>query len=153
MPVSVEELAYDLSRDAIDQQQKRQAELRSRAATVLASASIAGSFLANQAGTRHLGLLATLAVIAYLLCASATLYVLVRHGLVVEFRGTVALAEADERNADAAMLQRAITKWLDGFHELNRRKLGRLRGAYALSVALLGAEIVLWTASYADKLV
>jgi hypothetical protein len=73
MPSSLEELAFDLSRAAIEQQERRQAELRSRAATVLAAASVAASFLAGQTirGGDHRSVLVALAIAAYLGCGDS----------------------------------------------------------------------------------
>jgi hypothetical protein len=153
MPASLEELAFDLSRGAIEQQEKRQAELRSRAATMLAAASIAGSFLGGQAvkaGTLDefgFGAIAT-----YLGCVAASLYVLLPHGLVLDFRGGVALDFAIRSDADLPSTLRAVAGWLDRFHQANRRVLKRLDLAYAITCLLLGAEISLWTASYAGRL-
>jgi hypothetical protein len=109
VPASLEELAYDLSRSAIEQQEKRQAELRSRAATMLAAASIAGSFLAGQAvkaGT--LDGFGVCAVLSYLGCVASSLYVLLPHQLVLEFRGSVALQLALDARADLAATFRAV---------------------------------------------
>lgn len=132
----------------------RQGELRSRAATILAAASIAGSFLAGQAATRHqLGVLGVLAVAAYLVCVAATLYVLLPHELVLEFSGRVALEQAEQADAELDELQQAVAVWLDSFHEANRPVLERLGRGYALACLALGAEIVLWTLSFASRLV
>ena len=153
MPASREELAFDLSRSAIEQQEKRQGELRSRAATVLAAASIAGSVLAGQAVKGGaLDGFGVAAVASYLGCVSATLYVLLPHELILEFRGSVALELALEEDADLPSTMRAVTGWLEEFHAENRRVLRKLGWAYTRACFLLGLEILLWTASYGDRL-
>jgi hypothetical protein len=127
VPASIEELAFDLSRSAIEQQEKRQGELRARAATVLAAGSIAGSFLAGQAvkdGT--LDGFGLAAIAAYLGCVVTSIYVLLPHELVLEFRGSVALDLALETEADLPSTLRAVTGWLEDFHDANRRVLRRL---------------------------
>jgi hypothetical protein len=153
MPTSLEELAFDLSRSAIDAQEKRQAELRARAATVLAAASVAGSFLGGQAvKVGALDGLGLAALATYLACVATSLYVLLPHGLVLDFQGSVALDFAFRSEADLPTALRAVAGWLDRFHERNRRVLKRLDLAYAITCLLLGSEILLWIASYAGRL-
>ncbi|MEA2431194.1 MAG: hypothetical protein QOI19_1667, partial [Thermoleophilaceae bacterium] len=130
-----------------------QAELRARAATVLAAGSIAGSLLAGRAakgGT--LDGFGLAAIAAYLGCVATSLYVLLPHELVLEFHGSVALDFAVEREADLPSTLRAVTGWLEEFHDTNRVVLRRLGRAYTAICILLGLEIVLWTASYGDRL-
>jgi len=56
MPSSIAAAGYELSQSAIDEQNERLGELRGRTATLLATASLAASFLGGQsiraAGTR-----------------------------------------------------------------------------------------------------
>ena len=93
------------------------------------------------------------AVASYLGCVAATLWVLLPHELVLEFSGSVVLEEADRSEADLEALQRVATRWLDNLHEHNRSVLKRIGHVHAAACVALGAEIVLWTASYGDKLV
>lgn len=89
MLASVAEAAYELALRAIEQQEKRLAELRSRSGTLLAAASIAASVLGAQvARSGSLEPFAALAILAYVGCVLATLYVLAEHRLVLEFRGS-----------------------------------------------------------------
>lgn len=69
MPSSIAEAGYKLSQAAINEQNERLGELRGRAATLLAAASIAASFLGGQSiRAGDLGVVSVLAVIAYLVC-------------------------------------------------------------------------------------
>ncbi|HTE64404.1 MAG TPA: hypothetical protein VK631_28880 [Solirubrobacteraceae bacterium] len=56
----------------MSEQEKRLADLRSRAGTILAAASIAGSFLATKNG--NVDTTAALAIVAYVLCVGTALY-------------------------------------------------------------------------------
>lgn len=156
MPVTLEELAFDLSRAAIEQQERRQAELRSRAATVLAAASIAASVLAAQVSARgrddHVAL-TILAIGAYLGCVIATIYALLPHRLTLELRGSVALDLGSEADVEVDDALRVATRWLEALHDQNLEPLRRIGRAYGLGCALLGAEILLSTASYGTNLV
>lgn len=78
-------LALDLSRSAVSDQAARLIDLRSRAGTLLAAASIAGSFAGVTHGT--LDTFAVLALLAYVIIVGACLYVLMPHKLETEFRG------------------------------------------------------------------
>jgi hypothetical protein len=69
---------------------------------------------------------------------------------VLEFRGSVALKQAEDSDADLPATLRAVTDWLEDYHESNRNVLDRIGGAYAAACGFLALEIVLWTASYGD---
>jgi hypothetical protein len=147
---TVRQLAFDLTRSSLSEQEQRLADLRSRSGTVLAAASIAGSFLATQNG--DVDTFAALAIVAYLFCVGAAVYVLLPHALVLEFRGSV-VTELDAQlggGLDAAY--EAVTEWLEQFHEENRSKLDLLVRWYTASCAALGAEVVLWTVSVTGTL-
>ena len=95
MPDSVAEAAYDLALRAIEQQERRLNELRSRTGTLIAAASVAASFLGGQAAkAEKLDAPGGLAVVGYLVCVASALYVLLPHRLVLEFRGSAMLRAA-----------------------------------------------------------
>src|SRR6476469_4537625 len=92
MAASLEEFAYEISRAAIEEQERRLAEMRARTGTLLAAASIAGSFLAAEAArSDSLDFVAALAILSYVACVCASVYLLLPHNLIVEFRGSVLL--------------------------------------------------------------
>jgi lipid-binding SYLF domain-containing protein len=73
---SIAEAAYELALRAIDQQERRLNELRSRTGTLIAAASVAASFLgAPAARSSDLDLAGGLAVLGYLVSVGAALYV------------------------------------------------------------------------------
>lgn len=95
MPSTVSEAAYDLALRPIEQQEKRLGEIRTRGGTLVAAASIAASVLGAQAArTGELELLGAAAIVAYVICVLAALYVLLPHQLVLEFRGSVLYSAA-----------------------------------------------------------
>jgi len=72
MPTSIAEAGYELSQNAISEQNERLGELRGRTATLLAAASLAASFLGGQSiRAGDLGVVGVLALIAYLVCVGA----------------------------------------------------------------------------------
>jgi hypothetical protein len=149
MSASVRQLAFDLSRGSLAEQEKRLADLRSRAGTILAAASIAGSFLATKRG--DLDTTAALAIVVYLACVGAAVYVLLPHSLVLEFRGSVVNELEEEIGGGLEAAYAALTDWLEGFHQENRAKLESLNRWYAASCVALATEVVLWTVSVAGS--
>ena len=101
MPSSIAEAGYELSQSAIDEQNERLGELRGRTATLLATASLAASFLGGQSiRAGDLGVVGVLAVVAYLACVGACITVLLPHRLVFSFRGSTLIETAREAQAD-----------------------------------------------------
>jgi hypothetical protein len=120
----------------------------------VAAASIAASVLGAQAArTGKLEMLAALAIVAYVCCVLATLYVLLPHRLVLEFRGSVLLDTAAKADASPDQALSAAAGWIDDFHEQNRGELERLGRWYSVAVIAVGVEIVLWTLSLGDSLI
>lgn len=154
MPATIAEAAYDLALRAIEQQERRLNELRGRGGTLVAAASIAASVLGAQAvRTGSLEALAALAIVAYVCCVLSTLYVLLPHKLVLEFRGCVLFEFARAADASDDEALRTAADWIEEFHESNRDELARLGRWYSAAVIAVGIEIVLWTISVGDNLV
>lgn len=154
MASSLAEFAYGISFAAIEQQERRLGELRSRTGTLLAAATVAASFLgAEAARSGKVGVLGTLGLLAYLACTGGGLYVLLPHQLILEFQGTVLLELAEDNGASLEESQRIAAKWIEDFHETNRATLARLGRWYTAGCAALGIEVLLWIISLSDKLV
>ena len=150
MADSVQHLAYELTRGSLSEQQQRLSDLRTRAGTILAAASIAGSFLAAKNGSIDTPAIA--AIIAYVACVGAAVYVLLPHELVLEFRGSVVNDLEYERGGglDAAYI--AVTEWLEDFRDSNAGTLQALGRWYTAACAALGVEVLLWTLSVTGTL-
>lgn len=153
MADSLAEAAYALALRAIEQQERRLDELRSRAGTLIAAASVAASLLASRAAAGKPDAIGIAALVAYLLCVGFALLVLLPHRLVLEFRGSSMLraASAVER-ASVEEVLRAAALWIERFHQRNRAELDRVTRQYTLACAALGVEMVLWTVDLSGTL-
>jgi hypothetical protein len=136
-------LAYELSRSAVNDQAHRLSDLRTRAGTLLAAASISGSFLGVTHGT--LDTVAVLALIAYLVSVGAAIYTLMPHLLKTEFRGSVLLGIGREIDATDDETYEAITGWLEVTRDENAIVLDKLTKWYVAAAGALGVEVILWT--------
>jgi hypothetical protein len=136
-------LAYELSRAAVQDQADRLSDLRSRAGTLLAAASIAGSFLGVTRGT--LDTVALLALIAYLVSAGAAVWTLLPHMLETQFRGSVLIEASRKASASDDETFEAVVKWFETIRDDNAMVLDKLTRWYVASAVALGIEVVLWT--------
>jgi hypothetical protein len=135
-------LALDLSRSAVTDQAGLLRDLRSRAGTLLAAAAIAGSFSGITHGT--LGPTAIGALLAYVFCVGACIYVLMPHELATEFRGTVVLQVSREAEATDDETYQAVVSWFEAVRVDNASKLKYLTRWYAAAAIALGVEVALW---------
>lgn len=114
MAASIEQLSYELTADALSEQERTLSGLRTRAGTVLAAASIAGSFLGTKTSHGSLDVWAILALVAFALCLSCVTWVLLPHQFVFAFRGQALLAESDDRDVhDVTQAYRAAGSWIE----------------------------------------
>lgn len=150
MAASIEEFSYQLTADALGEQERALGALRSRAGTVLAAASISGSFLGTKVSHASLDVWAVLALIAFVLCVGAAIYVLLPHQLVFVFRGQALLAASDHEGIDdVTEAYRAAGIWIEPLLESNRDKIADLSDWFAVSCGLLAVEVILWIISLA----
>jgi hypothetical protein len=147
---SIEEFSYQLTAEALREQERAVAALRTRAGTVLAAASVSGSFLGSKVSHRSLDVWAVLALIAFVLCVGAAIYVLLPHKLVFAFRGQALLAASDHEGIDdVSEAYRAVGIWIGPMLESNRDKIADLADWFTVSCGLLAVEVILWTVSLA----
>jgi hypothetical protein len=140
-------LALDLSRSAVTDQAERLGDLRSRAGTLLAAAAIAGSFSGMTRGT--LDTVAVAALLAYVFCVAACIYVLMPHELATEFRGTIVVQISREVDATDEEVYESAVNWLEHTRTENAIKLDDLTRWYAAAAAALGIEVALWIVALA----
>jgi hypothetical protein len=138
-------LAYDLSRSALRDQAERLSDLRTRAGTLLAAASIAGSFLGVTKGS--IDTLGVLALVAYLASVGTAVYTLLPHQLTTEFRGTALLRVTREVDATDDEAYEATVQWLENIRDGNVDVIAKLTNWYVAAAVALGVEVVLWTLS------
>ncbi len=148
MAESIEQLSFELTAGALAEQERALSALRARAGTVLAAASIAGSFFGAKTSHGSLGALGVLAMISFALCLASAIWILLPHAFVFAFRGKTLLAESDHRGASNVIdAYRIVGIWVEPYVESNRRKIASLSDWLAASCALLVAEVILWTLS------
>ncbi len=145
---SIEQLSFELTANALSEQERSLAGLRTRAGTVLAAASIAGSFLGTKTGHGSLGTWGVLAMISFAVCVGSAIWVLLPHALVFAFRGEILLTESDHRGVQAvAEAYRTAGIWIEPQLNANSNKIAALSNWLAVSCALLAVEVILWTIS------
>lgn len=148
MAESIEEFSYELTANALAEQERAVAALRARSGTILAAASIAGSFLGTKASHGSLDGWAIAALITFVLCLASAVWVLLPHQFVFAVRGETLLAETDHLGVqEVAQAYRAAGIWIEPHLDRNRDKLSRMSGWFTVSCVLLATEVVLWTLS------
>ena len=125
------DLAFELSRRAIDSQQTVLAESRARAGTLVTATSVVVSFLGAQAlGRVGFNTLAALALIAFLSSVVGALVVLWPRRTAWKFRldSRVLLADFGGRGEPDAKRQVAV--WMQEHYDENQLKLEQLLRVY-----------------------
>ncbi|HUA49472.1 MAG TPA: hypothetical protein VMA77_29830 [Solirubrobacteraceae bacterium] len=151
MAASIEELSFQLTAEALAEQERAVNALRTRAGTVIAAASISGSFLGAKVNHGSLDAWAILALLAFVLCLGCAIWVLLPHELVFAFRGEALLAVSDHEGVeDVTEAYRAAGIWIEPFLDANREKIGSLSTWFTASCAMLAIEVILWTLSVAS---
>jgi hypothetical protein len=150
MAASIEELSYQLTADALAEQERTLNALRTRAGTVIAAASISGSFLGAKVNHGSLDAWAILALISFVLCLGCAIWVLLPQELVFAFRGEALLGVSDQQGVeDVTQAYRAAGIWIEPFLDANRNKIAALSSWFTASCVLLAVEVILWTVSVA----
>ncbi len=150
MAESIEQLSYELTAQAMSEQERALSGLRTCAGTVLGAASIAGSFLGAKVSKESLDVWAILAMIAFALCCVCAIWVLLPHAFTLAVGGEDLLAVSDDRSMrDVAEAYRAASIWLDPHLQTNHSTVARLSTWLSVSCILLAVEVVFWTLSLA----
>lgn len=151
MAESIEQLSFELTASALEEQERALSALRARAGTVLAAASIAGSFFGAKTSHGSLGVLGVLAMVSFALCVASAIWILLPHAFVFAFRGETLLAESDHRGVSSVPeAYRTAGIWIEPHLDANRRKIESLSAPLATSCVLLVFEVILWTLSLID---
>ncbi|HEV2997932.1 MAG TPA: hypothetical protein VGX16_02415 [Solirubrobacteraceae bacterium] len=146
MAQSIEQISFELTANALAEQERALSDLRARAGILLAAASVAGSFLGAKISRDSFDAWSVLAMVSFLSCVGSAIWVLLPHELVFAFRGEAILAESDGRDMqDAAEAYRTAGIWAEPHLNANRDKIGELSDWLAVSCVMLAAEIVFWT--------
>jgi hypothetical protein len=151
MAESIEQFSYELTANALAEQERVVGALRTRSGTILAAASIAGSFLGTKVSHGSLDSWAIAALITFVLCLASSVLVLLPHEFVFAVRGETLLAVSDLLEVEeVAQAYRAAGLWMEPHLDRNRIKLARMSAWFTASCILLAAEVVLWTISLAS---
>jgi hypothetical protein len=150
-----ERLAYEAAQRALDKQERLIDELRSRTGLLLATASLAASFLGREAfaGDPNDGL-AILALAAFLVAVAASMYVLLpkNEKFVFALVGAGLYEGLYEVKDDLAEVFRRLAYDLDRFWDDNDAELQKLFRAFRLAALALTAEIVVLIVMVSDTL-
>lgn len=143
MARDLHEIAYETAIRALDQQERRLEELRTRAGTLLAASSLALTLLSPTAtGNTRPGLLTVTALIAFLACVGTSLYVLIpRHDLALSPSARSFQDRLDPRDTSAAY--RRLTQELQGYQRRNELAARRLTEFSQAAGVFLAIETVL----------
>ena len=143
--VAIERLAYEQGLRAIDIQVQTLADLRTRAGTVLAAASLVTSFLGAPALERHQQRVVWLALAVVLLIGQLGMTVSVLTGRKFSFRQRPKkiLADLDSGGyTDEGQALSTLAGFLEEDHDQNEKKLGSLDLHFRVACALLISETV-----------
>jgi hypothetical protein len=145
---SIERLSFEMTTAALAEQERSLSGLRARTGTVLAAASVAGSFLGARTGHGSLDIWGIMALFAFTLCGASAIWILLPHGLEFAFRGDRVFATSDRRAIkDMAEAYRIAESWMETSVAENRPVIASLSYWPTVSCLLLAVEIVLWTVS------
>lgn len=148
---TIEELSFNLTADALAEQERALNALRARAGTIVAAASVSGSFLGAKVAHGSIGGWGVAALLAFVFCLASAIWVLLPHELTFAFRGEALLAVSDHEGVDdVAQAYRAAGIWIEPYLNTNRDKIGQLSSWFTVSCVLLAVEIILWTISVAS---
>jgi hypothetical protein len=145
---SIERLSFELTTAALAEQERASSAFRTGAGTILAAASVAGSFLGARGAQRPLDIWATIAVVAFVLCAGSAIWVLLPRELVLSFRGMKLIATSEALDLEeVGDGYRVVCDWIEPYLELNRSTLARMSGWLTRACLLLAIEVTMWTIS------
>jgi hypothetical protein len=146
MAGELEQLAYDLARDALTQQDKTLDELRARTGTLLAAASLVASFVGARAVDRRgFDWLNVLALLAFTLSALLSVYVLFpRGGIQRSLSGPTVYEDFVDSDIDLPEAHRRLAYWIQEAYSRNQRSVNRLFLAFQAACLTLAAEVGLF---------
>ena len=139
----LEQEAYRIAGQALQQQEQALTELRTRTGTLLTAASLIVSFLGGQALAREgLSACIVLALIAFGFSVILCIYVLLpKDGLIFALDAPETYGALYEVRDDEDEVDRRLAYWLQSFREANHPTVRRLTSAFELAGFALLAEI------------
>jgi hypothetical protein len=148
---SIEQLTYEMSLRALEEQERAVSGMRARAGTVLAAASISASFLGTKSSVASgLDAWSVVALIAFAATFATAVRVLWPNPFTFAFEGRALLAESDKITGGVEVTEgyRAAVIWMAPWVESNRGGIEDLTNRLGWSCGLLLLEVALWTLSF-----
>src|SRR5438552_1063258 len=117
---TLSQLAYELSLNGLERQERVLDELRARTGTMLAASALAASFLGVRAADGGERLLAGLAIAAFAASIGSGTYVLLpKPGLIFGLRGSALFEREFEDVTQIGETYRRLAYWLEGYYDDN----------------------------------
>ena len=143
---ALEPVAADLSREALQEQERVLKDLRGSAASLITASCLIASFLGAQAlQAGGLEVLAILALSAFFLAVASSLVVLLPNSSdAFGFLGSPFYGYFYENPDEAAEADLTLASWRDGLWQKNRQRLRKLYWYFRAACLFLVTETVLW---------
>jgi hypothetical protein len=129
--MSLQQLAYRTSSEALREQERLLNDLRARTGTLLTATLAPGG----------LSYVATIAISVYLLAPTPR--------LVFTIRGSEAFEYFVQEGADLDEAHRTLSYWIDGYHKENKQRIDLLVLLFSGACLAFVPEVVLWSISLA----
>jgi hypothetical protein len=139
-----EKLAYEAALRGLDKQENLFEELRARTGVLLAAASLAASFLGQQAFRQpNAGAPAGVALVAFLVAIVASIFILMpKEDLVFSLTGAGLYEGLHKDRDDIGDVYRQLAYAVDRFWESNSRAIAALIAIYKIGAGALVVEII-----------
>jgi hypothetical protein len=149
--VSLEQLAYETSAEALREQERALGDLRTRTGTLLTAASLVASFLGGRAiDLEGLSALNIVGGLSYLATITISVYLLAPTSrLEFAIRGSEAFEYFVRQGDDLTEAHRTLSYWIDERHEQNKRRIDVLICLFAAACVAFVPEVVSWSVSLA----
>ena len=149
--MTLQQLAYETSAQALREQERLLSDLRTRTGTLLTAASLVASFLGARAvDLEGLSALNVIGGLSYLTTIAVSVYLLApTPRLVFAIRGSEAFEYFVEHGADLDEAHRTLSYWIDRQHGTNKLRIDRLVVFFGIACAALLPEVVSWSVSLA----
>jgi hypothetical protein len=147
MSDSIERLAFELGVDALKERERALAELRTRAAAVLATGSVVASLAAARGSRTVLAAPGLFGMSAFVLAFGGAILIMLPRGFVFSLDGTAMLQQLDwsDRGDHVAIAYREAGLSLARYGRENGARLRLLVTWLTASCLLLLLEVVCWT--------
>jgi hypothetical protein len=149
--MSLEQLAYETSAQALRQQEGLLSDLRGRTGTLLTAASLVASFLGGRAiDVEGLSALNIVGGLAYLATIAISVYLLAPNSaLEFAIRGSETYEYFVQRGIELEDARRTLAYWIDERHAKNKRRIDFLILLFATACLAFVPEVVFWSLSLA----